>query len=157
MNNTHLVYNHHQLILLLTLPYTTLFLIMSSYCCDRYRLFKLVLCARLSTSALAPLSPSGLSHSHSVLSVELSLRASASWHAPSSPILQSNRYNSVRLCVLLRSSAVEGTMYTLSQSPGIMTSVSHWNSVATPRQSGHIDHKLALCESLWWERTWVQG
>ena len=71
-------YNQLQSTLLLTLPYTTLLLIMSLYCCGRYRRSTLVLCVKLSTSALAPLSPSGLCHSNSTLSVELSLRASAS-------------------------------------------------------------------------------
>ena len=96
---------------------------MSLYCSGRYSSSIVVLCARLSTSSLAPFSPSGLSDRTSFFSVELARMALASPHAPSSPISQCSSRNSVRLCVFSRSSAVEETQTHSPDSNNIMTSV----------------------------------
>lgn len=111
-NNNHKS-NHYQWILLLTLLYTALLMMLSlhSSSLDNHKVCMLVLCAKLSTSAWVPVSPSGFPHSHSSVSDELALMPSASWHAASSPILQYSNHSPVRLWVLLRSSAVEGNTH----------------------------------------------
>ena len=72
--------NQSQSILLLTLPYTALLTMvpLHSNSLGKHKFCTLVLCAKLSTSAWVPVSPSGFTLSHSHVSDELALMPSAS-------------------------------------------------------------------------------